>query len=50
MIANAIEQKTRVKVISNGYIWLKKQYVTAINSKIFGLRLYSLKLLSSFSV
>ena len=50
MIANAIEQKTRVKVISNGYIWLKKQYVTAINSKIFGLRLYSLNLLSSFSV
>ena len=23
MIANAIEEKTRVKVISNGYIWLK---------------------------
>ncbi len=50
LISHTIEEKTNINVISNGYIWLKKQYISAINSKIFGLRLYSLNLLSSFSV
>jgi deoxyribose-phosphate aldolase len=42
LTSKTIESKTDIKVISNGYIWLKKQYEAAINSNIFGLRLYSL--------
>ena len=45
LTSKVIEDKTSVKSICNGYIWLNDQYQTAIESKIHGLRLYSLNIL-----
>ena len=50
VLCSAIEEKTDIKTIFNGHIWLENQYNQAIRSNIFGLRLYSFNLLSSFSV
>tara|TARA_R110000824_G_scaffold128568_4_gene289555 strand:- start:62722 stop:63354 length:633 start_codon:yes stop_codon:yes gene_type:complete len=43
--ATSIESKTGLRVISNGYIWLEKQYKAAVESGIFGLRVYNFHLL-----
>jgi|TARA_R110000744_G_scaffold4455_1_gene16089 deoxyribose-phosphate aldolase len=45
LVSNSIESNTGLQVISNGYIWLEKQYEAAIGSGIFGLRLYNFQLL-----
>ena len=50
LICSAIEEKTSIKTICNGHIWLEKQYNSVIRRDIFGLRVYSLNLFSSFSV
>jgi deoxyribose-phosphate aldolase len=50
VLCSAIEEKTDIKTIFNGHIWLENQYSNAVKSNIFGLRLYSFNLLSSFSV
>ena len=42
LTCNAIESHTSIKTVCNGYIWLEKQYLAAINADIFGLRLYNL--------
>ena len=50
VLCSSIEEKTDIKTIFNGHIWLESQYNQTIQSNIFGLRLYSFNLLSSFSV
>jgi len=50
VLCSAIEEKTDIKTIFNGHIWLESQYNQTIQSNIFGLRLYSFNLLSNFSV
>ena len=50
VLCSSIEEKTDIKTIFNGHIWLESQYKNVIGSNIFGLRLYSFNLLSSFSV
>ena len=50
VLCSSIEEKTDIKTIFNGHIWLESQYNNVIKSNIFGLRLYSLNLLSTFSV
>tara|TARA_R110000751_G_scaffold179755_3_gene286106 strand:+ start:2092 stop:2739 length:648 start_codon:yes stop_codon:yes gene_type:complete len=50
VLCSSIEEKTDIKTIFNGHIWLENQYNNVIKSNIFGLRLYSFNLLSSFSV
>jgi deoxyribose-phosphate aldolase len=50
VLCSSIEEKTGIKTIFNGHIWLESQYDNVIKSNIFGLRLYSFNLLSSFSV
>jgi deoxyribose-phosphate aldolase len=45
LAAASIESKTGLMAISNGYIWLEKQYKAAIESGIFGLRVYNFHLL-----
>ena len=50
VLCSSIEEKTNIKSIFNGHIWLESQYNNVIKSNIFGLRLYSFNLLSSFSV
>tara|TARA_R110000744_G_scaffold200354_1_gene319490 strand:- start:5632 stop:6264 length:633 start_codon:yes stop_codon:yes gene_type:complete len=44
LTSKIIEDKTSVKSICNGYIWLDEQYQTVIKSKIHGLRIYSLNI------
>jgi len=44
----AIEARTNVKCICNGYIWLKKHYDYVVKSGVFGLRIYSLKTFCNF--
>lgn len=48
LISNTIESYTNVNVISSGHIWLEEQYLSAISSKIFGLRLYSLSIFDNY--
>lgn len=50
VLCSSIEEKTDIKTMCNGHIWLESQYSNVIKSNIFGLRLYSFNLLSSFSV
>ena len=50
LTCSAISKKVDLKTVCNGYIWLEKQFNTAINSDISILRLYSLNLMSTFSV
>tara|TARA_R100001129_G_scaffold24500_1_gene15817 strand:+ start:2061 stop:2708 length:648 start_codon:yes stop_codon:yes gene_type:complete len=50
LTCSAISNKVDLKTVCNGYIWLEKQFNTAINSNISILRLYSLNLISTFSV
>ena len=47
---SAISDKVDIKTVCNGYIWLEKQFDYAINANISILRLYSLHLISTFSV
>lgn len=48
VVCKAIERNTNIKAVCNGYIWLEKQFNDVVNMEIYGLRLYSIKLLSSF--
>ena len=50
LLCSNIEQKTNINTICNGHIWLEKQYNSVIRANIFGLRVYSLNLFSTFSV
>jgi|TARA_Y100000593_G_scaffold57686_1_gene107294 deoxyribose-phosphate aldolase len=45
LTAKLIENKTSIKSICNGYIWLEDQYNMVIESKVHGLRIYSLNML-----
>ena len=45
LTAKIIENKTSIKSICNGYIWLDEQYKTVCDADIFGLRIYSLNIL-----
>tara|TARA_R110002020_G_scaffold345153_1_gene559188 strand:- start:517 stop:1149 length:633 start_codon:yes stop_codon:yes gene_type:complete len=45
LTSKIIENKTSIKSICNGYIWLQEQYNTVIDSEVYGLRIYSLNIL-----
>ena len=45
LTSKIIENKTSIKSICNGYIWLGDQYKTVIDSEVYGLRIYSLNIL-----
>lgn len=49
-ISKSIEKNSGVQTIATGHIWLKKQYQIAKKAKIFGLRMYSTRLFTDFSV
>lgn len=50
LMSTTIEKHSNLNVIASGQIWLEKQYMTAIQTKIFGLRLYSLNIFEELGV
>lgn len=45
LAGQAIMEKTKLKVISNGNIWMHQHLTAAVNSKLYGYRLHSLSAL-----
>jgi len=50
LMSTTIEKHSNINVIASGQIWLEKQYMVAIQTKIFGLRLYSLNIFEELGV